>query len=114
MAPTRKTARQPTGREPPKEIRRYQKSSELILDKLSFARLVRDIAREINPSAELRVEAAAIGALQEATEIYMVEHFKRVWEACVDDKRDGVRKSDMVGIRSLLTKHEPWLYNVGK
>lgn len=45
-----------------REIRRYQKSTELLIRKLPFQRLVRGIAQEIK--TDLRFQSAAIGALQ--------------------------------------------------
>lgn len=44
------------------EIRRYQKSTELLLRKLPFQRLVREIAQDFK--TDLRFQSAAIGALQ--------------------------------------------------
>ena len=49
-----------------REIRRYQKSTELLLRKLPFQRLVREVASEFKN--DLRFQATAIAALQEATE----------------------------------------------
>jgi histone H3 len=58
-----------------KEIRRYQRSTELIIPKLSFARLVREITMEIG--GEFRFQANALEALQEAAEAYLVNEFER-------------------------------------
>jgi histone H3 len=57
------------------EIRKYQKSTELLLPKLSFSRLVREIASEI--STDLRFQSGALEALQEAAEAYLVNEFER-------------------------------------
>ncbi|KAH8237706.1 hypothetical protein KR038_008450 [Drosophila bunnanda] len=57
-----------------REIRRYQKSTELLIRKLPFQRLVRDIAQGFK--ADLRFQTAAIGALQEAAEAYLVGIFE--------------------------------------
>ena len=46
-----------------REIRRYQKSTELLIRKLPFQRLVREIAH-------LRFQSSAVLALQEASEAY--------------------------------------------
>jgi histone H3 len=46
-----------------REIRKYQKSTELLIRKLPFQRLVREIARELK--SDLRFQASAIAALQE-------------------------------------------------
>merc|ERR1711915_582254 len=48
------------------EIRRYQKSTELLLRKLPFQRLVREIAQDFK--TDLRFQSAAVMALQEASE----------------------------------------------
>ena len=53
-----------------REIRRYQKSTDLLLRKLPFQRLVREIAQNI--SADLRFQAAALAASQEASEAFLV------------------------------------------
>merc|ERR1711935_985437 len=47
-----------------REIRRSQKSTELLIRKLPFQRLVREIAQDFK--TDLRFQSAAIGALQEA------------------------------------------------
>ncbi|XP_038171876.1 histone H3.3 type a-like [Arvicola amphibius] len=47
-----------------REIRRYQKSTELLVRKLAFQRLVREIAQDFK--TDLRFQSAAIAALQEA------------------------------------------------
>ena len=58
-----------------REIRRFQKPTELLLPKLPFKRLVREIAHEIN--GELRFQSGALEALQEAAEAYIVNEFER-------------------------------------
>ncbi|MBA0812107.1 hypothetical protein Gohar_026101, partial [Gossypium harknessii] len=55
-------------------IRKYQKSTELLIQKLSFQRLEREIAKDFKDI--LRFGSSAIAALQEATEAYLVELFK--------------------------------------
>ena len=53
-----------------RDIRRYQKSTELLIRKLPFQRLVREIAAGI--SKDLRFQSVAILALQSAAEAYLV------------------------------------------
>ena len=53
-----------------REIRRYQKSTELLIRKLPFQRLVREIAQDFK--TDLRFQSSAIMALQEASEAYLV------------------------------------------
>jgi histone H3 len=45
-----------------REIRRYQKSTELLVRKLPFQRLVREIAQDFK--TDLRFQASAVAALQ--------------------------------------------------
>ena len=52
-----------------REIRRFQKTTELLIPKLPFQRLVREIA--LNYKKDLRFQSSAIGALQEASEAYI-------------------------------------------
>ena len=52
------------------EIRRYQKSTELLIRKLLFQRLVRKIAQDLGK--DVRFQSGAIIALQEASEAYLV------------------------------------------
>ena len=64
-----------------KEIRRYQKSTELLIQKLPFQRLVREIAGDpkviLSPlCGKVRFQSAAVMALQEAAEAYLVGLFK--------------------------------------
>lgn len=49
-----------------REIRKYQKSTDLLIRKLPFQRLVREIAQEFK--TDLRFQSTAILALQEAAE----------------------------------------------
>ena len=53
-----------------REIRRYQKSTDLLIRKEPFARLVREIAQDFK--ADLRFCSATLLACQEASEAYLV------------------------------------------
>ena len=53
------------------EIRRYQKSTELLIRKLPFQQLVREIAQDLG-KMNMRFQSGAIMALQEASEAYLV------------------------------------------
>ena len=53
-----------------REIRRYQKSSDLLVRKLPFQRLVREIAADFK--TDLRFRESGMLALQEASESYLV------------------------------------------
>lgn len=73
-----------------REIRRYQKSTELLIRKLPFQRLVREIATDvcqsINPEIG-RWQGSALIALQEAIEDYAVHLFEDANLAAIHAKR---------------------------
>ena len=56
------------------EIRHYQKKTNLLIKRVPFARLVREIAQGFRQ--DLRFQNSAIGALQEAAEAYIVGLFE--------------------------------------
>merc|ERR1712119_117673 len=76
-----------------REIRRYQKSTELLLRKLPFQRLVREIASEIK--SDLRFQSSAIMALQEATEAYLVSLFEDTNLCAIHAKRVTIMPKDI-------------------
>ena len=57
-----------------REIRRYQKSTELLIRKLPFQRLVREIAQDFK--TDLRFQSSAVLALQEASEPFLLGQFE--------------------------------------
>eukprot|EP00095_Tigriopus_kingsejongensis_P006132 maker-scaffold98_size375582-snap-gene-2.31 protein:Tk06132 transcript:maker-scaffold98_size375582-snap-gene-2.31-mRNA-1 annotation:"histone -like" len=79
--------------EPLREIRRYQKSTELLIRKLPFQRLVREIAQDFK--TDLRFQSAAIGALQEASEAYLVGLFEDTNLCAIHAKRVTIMPKDI-------------------
>jgi histone H3 len=76
-----------------REIRRYQKSTDLLLRKLPFQRLVKEIARHyVN---DFRFQGTAILALQEAAEAYLVELFEDTNLCAIHAKRVTIMPKDM-------------------
>jgi histone H3 len=76
-----------------RQIRRYQKSTELLVKKGPFARLVREIAQE--KARCLRFQRSAIEALQQATEAYMVGLFEDSNLLAIHAKRVTIFPKDM-------------------
>ena len=76
-----------------REIRKYQKSTELLLRKLPFQRLVREIALEYK--TDLRFQASAVLALQEASEAYLVGLFEDTNLCAIHAKRVTIMPKDM-------------------
>ncbi|CAD6892183.1 unnamed protein product [Tilletia laevis] len=82
-----------------REIRRYQKSTELLIRKLPFQRLVKEISQDF--VTDVRFQSAAIGALQEASEAYLVSLFEDSNLAAIHAKRVTVMPRDMALARRL-------------
>lgn len=76
-----------------REIRKYQKSTELLIRKLPFQRLVREIAQDFKN--DLRFQSAAILALQEASEAYLVGLFEDTNLCAIHAKRVTIMPKDM-------------------
>jgi len=76
-----------------REIRKYQKSTEVLIRKLPFQRLVREIAQ--NYKTELRFQSAAVMALQEAAEAYLVGVFEDTNLCAIHAKRVTIMPKDM-------------------
>ena len=77
-----------------KEIRKYQKSTHLLIRKLAFQRLVREICQDLYP-LELRWQSNAIFALQEASEAYLVGLFEDTNLCAMHAKRVTIMQKDM-------------------
>ncbi|XP_036046066.1 histone H3.3A-like [Onychomys torridus] len=75
------------------EIRGYQKSTELLIHKLPFQRLVREIAQDFK--TDLRFQSAAIGALQETSEAYLVGLFEDTNLCAIHAKRLTITPKDI-------------------
>jgi len=76
-----------------REIRKYQKSTELLLRKLPFQRLVREIAQDYK--SDLRFQSMAIMALQEASEAYLVGLFEDTNLCAIHARRVTIMPKDM-------------------
>lgn len=76
-----------------REIRRYQKSTELLIRRLPFQRLVKEIAQDIRPG--YRFQSSAIMALQESTESYLVKLMEDTNLCAIHAKRVTIMPRDM-------------------
>ena len=94
-----------------KEIRRYQKSTELLIRKLPFQRVVREIANdsEVVPGhmvGKIRFQTAAIEALQEACEAYLVGLFEDSNLCAIHAKRVTIMPKDIQLARRIRGERE--------
>ena len=76
-----------------REIRKYQKSTKLLLKKLPFMRLVKEIGDDYKLG--LRWQNSAIMALQEAGEAYLVGLFEDANLIAIHAKRVTVMNKDI-------------------
>lgn len=85
-----------------REIRKFQKSTDLLIPKLPFARLVREIVKGMPVSStysgygdNIRFQATAMLALQEAAETYLIRVMQQTNLLCIHRKRVTIAPDDM-------------------
>ena len=86
-----------------REIRKYQTGTELLIPKLSFQRLVKEIMqRECNRRGVpcMKIQSTALLALQTAVEDHLVEMFSKSQVAAIHGKRVTVYPKDVDIVRS--------------
>merc|ERR1712124_238023 len=88
-----------------REIRRFQKSTELLIRKLPFQRLVREIASDFK--SDLRFQSSAVLALQEASEAYMVGLFEDTNLCAIHARRVTIMPKDMQLARRIRGERNP-------
>ena len=83
-----------TGEKALKEIRAYQNSTDLLIRRLPFARLVKEIMTTLT-TEEYRWQAAACLALQEAAEAHLIGLFEDCNLCAIHGKRVTIMPKDM-------------------
>ena len=76
------------------DIRHFQKTSALLIRKLPFQRLVREIAQDFK--TDLRFQSAAILCLQEAAEAYLVRLFDDANLCAIHARRVTIMQKDIL------------------
>ena len=76
------------------EIRKCQRSTELLIRKLPFQRLVREIVFELKKE-DYRFQSTAILAMQEAAEAFLVRMFEQCNHIAIHGKRVTVQPKDI-------------------
>ncbi|XP_065646646.1 histone H3-4 isoform X2 [Hydra vulgaris] len=77
-----------------KEIRYYQKTDHLLIPKLSFCRVVKEIIISTSKS-DFRIQSQALAALQEATEAFMVRYMQDANMCAIHANRVTIQPKDM-------------------
>jgi histone H3 len=93
MAKVKRPRRYRPGTVALREIRKYQKGTELLIRKLPFQRLVRETAQGYR--SDLRFQSHAVLALQEAAESYLVGLFEDTNLAAIHAKRVTIMAKDI-------------------
>ena len=80
-----------------REIRKYQKSTDLLIWKIPFQRLVREVCQgfEKRLGYPLRFQSTALLALQEGSEAYLVNMFSQCNDICLHSKRVTLQVKDI-------------------
>ncbi|KAL4493923.1 hypothetical protein ABPG72_021940 [Tetrahymena utriculariae] len=76
-----------------REIRKYQKTTDLLIRKLPFQRLVREIAMKMKN--DIRFQSQALLALQEATEAYLIGLFENTNICAIHARRVTIMTQDL-------------------
>ena len=99
-----------------REIRRYQQSTECLIKRTPFHKLIRELSQEYRvcpdgpgtPSVQVCFQSTAIAALQEAAENFIVGLFKDVSLLAVHAKRVTVRPRDIRLALRIRGDHYHW------
>jgi histone H3 len=83
-----------TGENALKEIRSYQSSTDLLIRRLPFARLVREIQQGLSKT-QYRWQGSAILAMQEAAEAHLVGLFEDSNLCAIHGKRVTIMPKDL-------------------
>ena len=85
------------------DIHHFQKTSALLIRKLPFQRLVREIAQDFK--TDLRFQSAAILCLQEAAEVYLVRLFDNANLCAIHARRVTIMPKDILLARRIRGEH---------
>ena len=85
------------------DIRHFQKTSALLIRKLPFQRLVREIAQDFK--TDLQFQSAAILCLQEAAEAYLVQLFDDANLCAIHARRVTIMPKDILLARRICGEH---------
>ena len=85
-----------------REIRRFQKSTELLIRFLPFARLCRELAMKVGtPGVDYKFQATALKALQEASEAYLIRYLEDCQLSAIHGKRVTIMMKDSILVKRL-------------
>ncbi|XP_042149450.1 uncharacterized protein LOC115316963 [Ixodes scapularis] len=98
--------RKSTHRTPPwlKDVRRLQRTTRLLIPRLSFARVVREMLQGLAPSRSDRyyMQGLALQALQEASELFVTNFLSASYLCSLHTKRKILMRKDVIFLQDLL------------
>jgi histone H3/H4 len=98
--------RQKPGMTALREIRKYPKTSEMLIQKAPFQRLVREF---IKKKGDIRVTLSVFMACHESSDAYLAEYFQDVNPADIHSGRVKIKDKDFAFVRSI--RHEDIFFN---
>ena len=93
-----------------REIKKLQKTGDLLIRKLPFQRLVREVAQEFK--SDLRFQTLSVQAAQEAAEMYLVGLFEDTNLCAIHAKRVTIMPKDVRLARRVRGEHYTTLEEV--
>ena len=84
-----------------REIRRFQKNTDVVIRKLPFQRLVQEITQKLYPGRDLLFQSLSMLALQEASEAYLIGLLEDTNLAAMHAKRVTIMPRDMALARRI-------------
>ena len=99
-----------------REIRRYQRSTENLIKRTPFQKLIREISQEYcicpdgpgTPSVQVCFNSTAIAALQEAAEYFIVGLFEDINLLAIHAKRGTIMPRDICLALHIRRDHHRW------
>ena len=90
-----------------RDIRRYQKSTELLFRKLPFQRVVREIVQDF--MSDLRFTRLSLLAIQEAAESYIIQMFEDTNLCAIHAKRVTIMPRDIHLAQRIRGVHDMYM-----
>jgi histone H3 len=79
-----------------REIRKFQKTTDLLIRKAPFQRLVHKIVEQVYGKSDLQMQSTALLTLQEAVEYFMVDVFSNTNLCTMHGKRVTIMNKGMI------------------
>ena len=90
-----------------REIRYFQRSTQLLLRRSPFHRLVREVAQKMMVRGDIMWQSSALEALQEASEAYLIGLFEDTNIVAINAKRVTIMPRDMQVVRRIRGTADP-------